>query len=141
WHSAFAVTEMARGKERNSLQFFGKDGLAIHKIYLVPQSNVQAFQELVEKYRHTDQEPFETVSPVEQEQNYKEDHEVDIAGFQKAWLDMQDTHQFFGMLNKYQVSRIQAMRLAPDKYHAAPLDKSKIIDLLEMAAANEVPIM
>lgn len=141
WHSAFAVTEMARGKERNSLQFFGKDGLAIHKIYLVPQSNVQAFQELVEKYKHSNQDPVETVSPVEDQKTYKQDEEVDVPGFQKAWLNMQDTHQFFGMLTKYEVSRVQALRLAPDTYHAALLDNSKIVKLLEMAAAKEVPIM
>src|SRR5690606_5308306 len=35
WQTAFAVEE----GDKKSLQFFGKDGLAIHKIYLTKKSN------------------------------------------------------------------------------------------------------
>ena len=34
WDKAFAVAEKSEHGDRKSLQFFGKDGLAIHKIYL-----------------------------------------------------------------------------------------------------------
>lgn len=34
WAKAFAVAEKSEHGDRKSLQFFGKDGLAIHKIYL-----------------------------------------------------------------------------------------------------------
>lgn len=141
WNTAFAVTEEARGKERNSLQFFGKDGMAIHKIYLTPKSDKQAFLDLVIKYKNEQQDSVVEVSPVTDEKSYKEDHEVDITSFQKAWLNLQDTHQFFGLLNKHEVSRTQAMRLAPSKQHAYPIDKSKIVTMLETAATNKTPIM
>ncbi|WP_294202552.1 ChuX/HutX family heme-like substrate-binding protein, partial [uncultured Chryseobacterium sp.] len=38
WKFAFAVTE----GDKKSLQFFGKDGLALHKIYLTKDSNETA---------------------------------------------------------------------------------------------------
>jgi putative hemin transport protein len=45
WKFAFAVVE----GDRKSIQFFGKDGLALHKIYLTKDSNEAAFEALVSK--------------------------------------------------------------------------------------------
>src|SRR5690554_2540484 len=46
WKTAFAVDEGAK----KSLQFFGKDGTAIHKIYLTKDSDEMAFETLVQKF-------------------------------------------------------------------------------------------
>lgn len=51
WKFAFAVVE----GDKKSLQFFGKDGLALHKIYLTKDSNEEAFDAIVEKFRAEDQ--------------------------------------------------------------------------------------
>jgi putative hemin transport protein len=51
WKIAFAVVE----GDRKSLQFFGKDGLALHKIYLTKDSNEAAFDAIVEKFKAEDQ--------------------------------------------------------------------------------------
>ena len=51
WKFVFAVLE----GEKKSLQFFGKDGLALHKIYLTKDSNEAAFDVIVEKFRAEDQ--------------------------------------------------------------------------------------
>src|SRR5690606_18477033 len=53
WKFAFAVVE----GDKKSLQFFGKDGMAIHKIYLTKDSNPEAFDTLVEKFKSEEQTP------------------------------------------------------------------------------------
>lgn len=141
WKKVFAVVEEnARGISK-SLQFFGKDGEAIHKIFLTPDSDATAFDALVNKYKSDDQEPFETSEKDVSIVNEKPDSEIDVEGFQKAWLDLKDTHDFFMMLRKFGVTRTQALRLAPTDYHAKEVSKDGIVSMLEEVAKAKTPIM
>jgi putative hemin transport protein len=140
WQSAFAVVDATAHGVKKSLQFFGKDGLALHKIFLTQESDDAAFDALVSKYQHENQEDSETTIPVPLNLEEKKDGEIDIVGFQKAWIDLKDTHEFFGMLRKFGVTRTQALRLAPVGY-ATPIDKQKIVMMLENAASTKLPIM
>src|SRR3546814_20008220 len=56
WHFGFAVTETAHGAPRHSLQFFDRDGLAVHKIYLREESDAEAYEAVVAKHLHADQD-------------------------------------------------------------------------------------
>lgn len=141
WTKAFSVEETSEHGTRKSLQFFSKDGLAIHKIYLTPQSNDEAFNALVSKYKSNNQEAIETVESVSLDLNEKPDHEINIVSFQKEWETLKDTHDYFGLLKKYNVSRTQAMRLAPSEYYATPIGKEKITSMLETVAKEHFPIM
>lgn len=141
WDKAYAVSETSEHGSRKSLQFFGKDGLAIHKIYLTPDSNEAAFDTLVEKYKSENQETTETTTEVAALPTEKPDTEIDVAGFQKAWVELKDTHEFFGMLKKFGVTRTQALRLAPNDYFAKQVEKEVIVTLLEEAAKQKLPIM
>ncbi len=137
WKFAFAVVE----GDKKSLQFFGKDGLAIHKIYLTKDSNIDAFDALVEKFKSEEQNPgmeTETVAPKGEE---KPDSEIDIEGFQNGWKELKDTHDFFMMMRKFGVSRTQALRLAPNDTFAKKIDNEKVVTLLEEASKREFPIM
>lgn len=136
WKYAFSVTE----GDRKSLQFFGKDGLALHKIYLTKDSNTEAFEALTEKYRAAEQIPVTEVQQLAAPAAEKPDAEVDVEGFQAAWKALQDTHDFFGITKKFGVTRTQALRLAPEGY-AEKIENSKVVNLLEDAAEKEVPIM
>src|SRR5690606_35310524 len=129
WKFAFAVTE----GDRKSLQFFGKDGLAIHKIYLTKDSNEEAFNKLIEKFKADEQVSGIETEAVETAPTEKPDNEIDVEGFQEAWRELKDTHEFFGMLRKFGVSRMQALRLAPHKSFAKKIDNEKIPTLLEQA--------
>ncbi len=141
WKKAFVVIEEnARGTSR-SIQFFGKDGEAIHKIFLTVDSNVDAFKALVEKYKSEDQQPFETSEAYELNLDEKPDNEIDVEGFKQAWLDLKDTHDFFMMLRKFGVSRTQALRLAPSDFHAKQISKDGIVTMLEEVAKEKTPIM
>lgn len=55
WHSAFAVTEQTRQGARNSLQFFDRDGAAVHKIYMTENRCIPAYRTLIERYRSENQ--------------------------------------------------------------------------------------
>ncbi len=137
WKFAFAVVE----GDKKSLQFFGKDGLAIHKIYLTKDSNEAAFDALVEKFKSDEQTAgieTEAIAPKAEE---KPDSEIGVAGFQTAWKELKDTHDFFMMLRKFGVSRIQALRLAPDTTFAKKIDNEKVVTLLEQASERDLPIM
>jgi putative hemin transport protein len=141
WAKAYAVSEKSEHGDRKSLQFFGKDGLAIHKIYLTADSNTEAFDALVSKYTAEDQSTEETAIAVPLNIDEKPDSDIDVAGFQSTWENLTDTHEFFGMLRKFGVTRTQALRLAPNENFAKQVDKEVIVKMLEGAAATKLPIM
>ena len=141
WDKAYAVAEKSEHGDRKSLQFFGKDGLAIHKIYLTKDSNEAAFDELVAKYKSENQSTEETTIEVPLNIDEKPDTDIDVAGFQQAWKGLKDTHEFFGMLKKFGVTRTQALRLAPDTRLAQQIEKEAIVKMLEAAAEQKLPIM
>lgn len=141
WKKAFAVIEEnARGISK-SLHFFGKDGEAIHKIFLTPDSIEAAFEALVTKYTNENQDPIETTEAYQINLDEKPDDEIDTQGFQQAWLDLKDTHNFFTMLRTFGVTRTQALRLAPSAYHAQQISKDAIVTMLEEAVKTKTPIM
>lgn len=136
WKFAFAVVE----GDKKSLQFFGKDGLALHKIYLTKDSNEAAFDTIVEGNKAENQNEvftFEAIAPKPAE---KPDSEIDAEGFKKAWVELKDTHEFFMMTRKFGVSRTQALRLAPEGF-AKKIDNAKVVNILEDASEKNVPIM
>ncbi|MTG97882.1 MULTISPECIES: hemin-degrading factor [Myroides] len=141
WTKAYAVVEMAGDKERKSLQFFGKDGEAIHKIYLTPQSDDSAFDALVKKYRSDNQDSHEPTEAYQVNLDEKLDEEIDVKTFQQEWKELKDTHNFFSLLKKHHLTRTQALRLAPDEFHAKQISKESIITMLEKAAEMQTPIM
>lgn len=140
WKSGFAVSEDTPRGARHSLQIFDASGTAVHKIYLLEESNREAFDELVKKYRSTEQNPALVVAPKTPKEAEKPDGEIDVAGFRAAWADLQDTHDFFGVTKKFGVSREQALRLA-DEEMAYQVETASLRQILQTAAAEKLPIM
>jgi len=136
WKFGFSVAE----GDRKSLQFFGKDGLALHKIYLTKDSSEAEFDVLTEKYKAENQSAEIVTETVPAKAKEKADSEIDVAGFQQAWKDLKDTHDFFMMLRKFGVTRTQALRLAPEGY-ATKIENSKVVNVLEDASEKQLPIM
>jgi len=136
WKLAFAVVE----GDKKSLQFFGKDGLALHKIYLTKDSSEEAFDTLIERYKADEQILSFEFEAVAAKTTEKSDEEIDVEGFQKAWKELKDTHDFFMMTRKYGVSRTQALRLAPEGF-ARKIDNAKVVNVLEDASEKKLPIM
>ncbi|WP_312394678.1 ChuX/HutX family heme-like substrate-binding protein [Chryseobacterium sp.] len=136
WKFAFGVVE----GDKKSLQFFGKDGLALHKIYLTKDSNDAAFDVIVEKFKADEQNSTLELEAVAPKAPEKADADIDVEGFQKAWSELKDTHDFFMMTRKFGVSRTQALRLAPEGF-TKKIDNSKVVNVLEDASEKELPIM
>lgn len=136
WHFAFAVEE----NERKSLQFFDQDGTAVHKIYMTEESNLDVYQGLIEKYKAEDQNPSLNIQPVDYSITEIPDSQADVAGFKAAWLALKDTHQFFGMVKQFGLSRRQALRLAPEG-HAVKIKTESLKQILEKVSERDLDIM
>jgi putative hemin transport protein len=136
WHLGFAVNE----NDRYSLQFFDQYGEAVHKIYLTEHSDKQAYQQLTDKYRAEDQIAVVTTEPAAKTTAELPDHEINLTEFQAGWKGLQDTHDFHPLLKKHQLTRTQALRLAPEGY-AFKMEVSNLKAILENASSNEQEIM
>lgn len=138
WHFAFAVHE----NDRQSIQFFSREGEAIHKIYLTDKSNQNAYTNLITRYKANPQPngiqviPDNSTSATE----VAALSETDLDAFRTDWLNLKDTHEFFGLLRRYNLPRQNALRYAPEGY-AYPFDPAGVRQVLEDAAATETPIM
>lgn len=134
WTFAFAVEENGR----KSLQFFAKDGEAIHKIYLTESSDEKIYEKIIITYRGFREEL--SIQEYEPEAAELPDETIDRNAFQQDWLNLLDTHNFFGILKKHGLKRNQALRLAPSGF-AYKLPLETIETLLESVSANEIDIM
>ena len=140
WKYGFAVTEATKVGTRKSLQFFNGAGLAIHKIYLTNKSNEAAYDDLVAKYRHAEQNPSVEVESAAQKASDRPDSEIDWEGFRAGWEKLKDTHAFFPLLRKFKVGRVQAFRNIGNDF-AVEIENVATRRLLELAAESECEIM
>lgn len=141
WAHAFAVLEPGRDGVRHSLQFFAADGEAIHKVYLVPESDAGAYHDLVERFRAEDQSPVLVTMPAPAERPEQSDEAIDVAGLRAGWLALKDTHDFHLLLRRFGASRTQALRLAPDGNWAVPVAPAALRAVITSAAQEQCPIM
>jgi putative hemin transport protein len=141
WASAFAVDEPGGSspERRRSLQIFDRHGMAVHKVHLRSWSDASAFTALVADLRAADQSRSEAVEPVLPAAPERADGEVDAAALRRDWDAMTDTHDFFHLLGRHKVSRIQAMRLAGERARQVP--PSSLQRVLEEAASTGLSIM
>ncbi|MEX1119849.1 MAG: ChuX/HutX family heme-like substrate-binding protein [Terrimicrobiaceae bacterium] len=140
WKLGFAVTDHTDDGDRQSLQFFDGSGEAVHKVYLQKESNYGGYGVLLNKFRSPNQSIEQPVEPAPAAKPEMPDAEIDVAGFQQAWLDMKDTHAFYVIMGKFRVAREQALRLAPEGY-ARKVSVASTKKMLETASANGTEIM
>lgn len=140
WRFAFAVTsDLPRGTQR-SFQFFGADGTAVHKVFLTAESDAAVYKNILEKYRAENQNSPLEITPKPEKMPEKLDAEIDVAGFQKAWSELKDTHDFFPLLRKFGAAREQALRLADDAM-AFRVPTATYQDVLQKVCDAKLPIM
>lgn len=140
WRHGFAVEQEKQGSTLRSLQFFDRYGTAVHKVYLREASDEVAFFRLRGECASTDQSPEQVVAPPVAQEPGRTDAEIDVAALRSAWQGMQDTHEFFHLLKKCQVSRTQALRLAGAEL-AYQVDPSSLHETLHLACHHQLPIM
>lgn len=142
WAHGFAVQDQSgQGDQAQlSLQFFDAAGDAVHKIILKPQSDIAAYEHLVAQFAAPDQSAGISPTPAAPAKVETPDSEVDTAALHQAWSQLRDTHDFFPMLKKLGLGRLQALRLVGEDFaQAVDLDAARV--LLEAAALQQVSIM
>lgn len=141
WRHGFAVESERRRTRRRSLQFFDARGVAVHKIFLVEDSDVDAYEHLVGELLLDDPSPSVAVEPLEPDSGPEaEEGEVDVEALEADWRRMRDTHDFFGLLREHGVGRTRALRLVSDEL-ARRAGNGGLRRVLEGAAADGVDLM
>lgn len=139
WRYGFAVREPLKDGERLSLQFFDASGEAVHKIYATDETDRAAFDALIARHRAAAPAALKIV-PRAPDAPDRPDAEIDVEGLRTAWRAMKDTHEFFGMLGKFKVGRVQALRLVGEDL-ARELPPRALRSAIEAAGADGTPIM
>lgn len=138
----YAVTEESRSRVLESLQFFDGDGTAVHKIYRLPDTKENAWQQLIQDFSADEQTTdFVKQSVIDPLPRELEDGAVDVASLRAGWRSMgYGPHEFYGLLKRHQVTRLQAMQLVGDEF-AREVGTLAVEQVLERASQDEVPIM
>ncbi|WP_075289605.1 hemin-degrading factor [Pararhizobium arenae] len=139
WAHGFAVTKTDGENVRHSLQFFDRQGIAIHKVHLRPESNLDAYHAIVADFRLEDQSQdfVEEASTAPAE---ADNPALDAAELRDRWSKMTDTHQFFGLLRNLKASRRQALHAVGEEY-AWLLAPSAVEQMMRDSAAAGISIM
>jgi putative hemin transport protein len=135
WRFAWQVVNNGR----RSLQFYGADGSAAHKIFAVEATDLTEWTALVARFAAVGL-PAPEVVPPPAPAVAKPDSTIDTAGLLSDWDALRDTHHFHGMLRRHGVTRTQALRLAGPT-RARPVDVGSLRITLERSAAAALPIM
>ena len=140
WQYGYALTEIDGDTTKRSIQFFDGAGDAVHKIFLQPESAADEFDMVVEQFRADDQAPGQRVHARKAPLKMVVNTAIDVDAFRAAWANMQDTHEFFGLLKKFAVARTDAFRLA-DPMFVEQVSVMAAKNMLEAASARQAEIM
>ena len=139
WKYAFAVEKTGSdGEVRRSLQFFDGAGDAVHKVHLRPASDVAAYRALVGQLASPDQQAWlPEVAPIPP---MAKNAAVSREELTESWSKLTDTHDFYPMLRRLKLPRIDAVALARDAF-TWQLDTGATQRLIDVAVAEALPIM
>lgn len=140
WHAAFAVETPSKRGTLRSLQFFDSHGTAIHKIYVFPDGEVARFNALVAERSADVEVEFEPGSASNGEEQSRADADIDVAELRAQWDALETTHDFYPMLRRLKLGRLQAMRLAGSEY-AQQVRVDGHEKMIEAMAAEALPFM
>jgi putative hemin transport protein len=141
WVHLFAVeTPLENGGVRQSFQVFDAAGRAVHKLFRRPATDAAAWDRLVADHAAPDRPARLEIVPAATRPADRPDPEIDLSALRAGWESLRDVHDFFALLRRQEVGRLQAMRLAGAPY-ARPLAPRAVETLLERAAARAVPLM
>lgn len=136
----FACVEPIPQGLRKSIQFFDKSGMAVHKVYLTQNSNEYAYDLLVKKFQHVDQQECIHFVDYPAKGIDHPDTDIDWQGFRAAWEGLQDSHDFLPLLRKFKVGREQGFRNIGSDF-ALRVDNTATARVLEMVSERHCDIM
>jgi putative hemin transport protein len=139
WQYMLAIEhETSRGKQQ-SIQVFNSAGVAMHKVYLTASSNAEAFDTFVYANLATNQPTIVAFEETPKSPSKPIDS-IDSEGLLAGWKRLADTHDFFPLLRRYGVSRIQSMSIAENTF-TKRVSNNCLLPLFQYISQNNVPIM
>lgn len=157
WHAGFMILENKGGMMVKSIQFFNKEGVAIHKIFMRKTSDLSMLDEFLElftqrsrseSHRNQAKKSFDAKSiltefsspTLQQSKSSSEIPEIEIKAFRAAWSGLRDAHEFIDLLKKFNISRLQAFKLIGEDF-ASPVDNESTHDIFRAAMNERIPVM
>ena len=138
--SAFAVPVQNPRGELLSVQFFDAYGTAVHKIYVMNEEGKVAYQDLVKKFTHENQDELISVKEGSAPADYEMTKDFDSDAFLNDWNELKDTHDFYPLIRKHKISRTDALRVAEGRF-TEKVDNSATESMLQKAVDQQVSIM
>lgn len=133
WKYTWAVSQNGR----KSIQFFDGAGMALHKVYCTDASDMAAYDALVAAFRAANPQ----AAPVDRTPAEPKQYASDAPdSLRDDWLAMTDTHDFAGLLKKWNLPRVKVLESAGEDL-AQRVDNDAIEVMLQRAAESELPIM
>ena len=139
WKHGFSVVEQTEQGTQRSLQFFDATGNAIHKVFMKPNSHVDAYEKLTAKFAAPDQAPGLMVQVHAKKHGQVTDADVDTKAFHRAWDGLRRANDFGALLQSFGLSHAQALRLA-DPLYTQKIEPEDCQTVLQSAATQAVPI-
>lgn len=137
WHSAYSVIE----NNRHSVQFFNAYGLAVHKVYCTENTDLEQWQALVDLFRDPSPTVPTYLSTVSQDLSCRNLPETfDAVHFSQAWASLKDVHDYHAMLEKFQLTRIQALQQIGAQW-ATKLAQDSVVNAITYAKEEQCDIM
>ena len=140
WRYGYAFREEPEAGPRTGLLFFDAAGMAVHKIY----GPTAALAAIIADHSDPNAAPADFTDaafvPIPDAAGERPDGEIDREALAAAWAGLQHTHEFFGLLRKFGVSRAQAMRLAGPDF-ARPVAATAARAILEAVRGGTMPVM
>jgi putative hemin transport protein len=140
WQYGFALEENVASGLRHSFQFFDKNGQAVHKIYLEEEKNLWYFIKLTNEFIHEEQNEKLEIAKIKPNKVLQPSPMINLSSFCKSWENLKDTHDFFPMLKKFKLDRLQALKLIGNNWaYKVPVNAPQ--NILEMARNQRCEIM
>lgn len=121
---------------KKSIQVFDQQGTAVVKVFLQESSDHGAFDVLVRKFQDPLQLSTLSILLPDPAPVYSD---TNVDAFRKDWSELKDTHDFFPMLKKHNVSRLHALHIAGD--YARKVSNDSVKQLLQYASDTDLEIM
>jgi putative hemin transport protein len=138
WKHGFIVSDDAEASFKQSIQIFDAQGTAIIKIYPTAETDNEAWAVLEKQFAAEEQ----STALITVEASPKKAHatSIDNIAFLEGWAGLQDTHDFFPLLAKYNLARTHALEIAEGRFTRV-ISNNCVKQMLESAAASGLEIM
>lgn len=140
WVHGFAVEKQTGDKISRSIQIFDACGDAVHKVHLRPDSNIEAYRELVEKLTSEDQSPSVEIAPKPAPVRSPALSDADVVRFRDGWAALSNVHEFNALLREFGLNRHAALLHATDEF-GWRLDNDALAAMMKLAASEQTPVM